>query len=66
MITSLISKISLYKENMGRNILSQFLNLCGNDATENERLKHCSLLHNLVEDMHIRFADFVNLKVPKW
>ena len=34
--------------------------------TEDERLKHCSHLHNLVEDMHIRFADLVNLDVPRW
>ena len=41
-ITSFISKLSLYKENMGRNILSQFSNLCRNDVTEDERLKYCS------------------------
>ena len=51
---------------MERNILSQFPNLCGNDATEDERLKYCSHLHNLVEEMHTRFADLVNLNVPRW
>ena len=66
MITSSISKLSLYKENMGRNILSQYPNPCGNDITENERLKYCSHLHNLVEDMHICFAGLVNFNVPKW
>ena len=50
---------------MGRNILSQFPNLCKNDVKEDERLKCCLYLHNLVEDMHIRFADFINLKVPR-
>ena len=65
-ITSFISKLSLYKENMERNILSQFPNLCGNDVTEDERLKYCSHLHNLVEEMHTRFADLVNLNVPRW
>ena len=51
---------------MERNILSQFSNLCRNDVTEDERLKYCSHLHNPVEDMHIRFADLVNLNVPRW
>lgn len=51
---------------MGRNILSQFPNLCKNDVTEIERLKYYLHLHNLVEDMHIRFADLVNLNVPRW
>ena len=63
-ITSFVSKLFLYKENMGQNIVSQFPNLCGNDVTENKRLKYCSHLHNLVEDMHIRFADLVSLNVP--
>ena len=36
------------------------------DVTENKRLNYCSYLHNLVEDMHIRFADLVNLNVPCW
>ena len=64
-LTSFISKLSLYKENMGQNILSQFPNLCENNGTEDERLKYCSHLHNLVEDMHIRFADLINLTVPR-
>ena len=66
-LTSFISKLSLYKENVGRNILSQFPNLCENNVAEDERLiKYCSHLHNLVEDMHIRFADLINLTVPRW
>ena len=62
-LTLFISKLSLYKENTGRNILSQFPNLCENNVTEDERIKYCSHLHNLVEDMHIRFADLINLAV---
>ena len=46
-------EVSLYKEYMGRNILSQFPNLCGNDVTKNERLKYSSHLHRRVEDMHV-------------
>ena len=65
-ITSFISKLSLFKKNMGQNILSQFPNLCRNDVTEDERLRYCLHLHNLVEDMHIRFADLFNLNVPHW
>ena len=67
-ITSFISRLFLYKENKGQNILYQFPNLCGNDVTEDERLKYryCSHLHNLVEDMHIRFANLVSLNVPHW
>ena len=57
---------TLYKENTGRNILSQFPNLCENNVTEDERFKYCWHLHNLVEDMHIRFADLINLTVPRW
>ena len=56
----------LVQENMGQNILSQFLNLCGNDVTEDERLKYYLHLHNLVEDMHIHSADLVNLNAPRW
>ena len=48
---------------MGRNILSRFPNLCENNVTEDKRLKYCSHLHNLVEDMHIRFADLINVTV---
>ena len=51
---------------MGRNILSQFPNLCGNDLTENERLKYYSHLHNLQGPIHIRFADLVSLNLPRW
>ena len=65
-IKAFISKLSFYKENMGRNILSQFPNLCENNTTEDERLRYCSHLHNLVEDMHIRFADLLSLDVPRW
>ena len=65
-IKSFILKLSLYKENMERNILSQFPNICGNYVTKNERLKYCFHLHNLVEDMHIRFADLVNINAPRW
>ena len=65
-ITSLTSKLFLYKENMGRNILSQFSNLCGNDVTEDELLKYYLHLHKLVEDIQIHFEDLVNLNVPCW
>ena len=65
-IKAFISKLSFYKENMGRNVLSQFPNLCENNTTEDERLRYCSHLHNLVEDMHIRFADLLSLDVPRW
>ena len=65
-IKSFILKLSLYKENMERNILSQFPNIFGNYVTKNERLKYCLHLHNLVEDMHIRFADLVNINAPRW
>nr|XP_039259580.1 SCAN domain-containing protein 3-like [Styela clava] len=65
-LTSFISKLSLYKDNMGRNTLSQFPNLCENNVTENERLKYCARLQNLVEDMNIRFEDLISLTVPRW
>nr|XP_039259582.1 SCAN domain-containing protein 3-like [Styela clava] len=65
-LTSFISKLSLYKDNMGRNTLSQFPNLCENNVTENERLKYCAHLQNLVEDMNIRFEDLISLTVPRW
>ena len=51
---------------MVRNIWFQFPNLCRNDVTEDKGLKYCSHIHNLVEDMHIRFADLVILNVPRW
>ena len=65
-ITSFISKLSLYKQNLGRNILYQFPNLSDNVVTEEERLKYCSHLDTLLEDMKIRFADLVDLHVPSW
>ena len=34
--------------------------------TEDEPLKFCSVLLNLVKDMHIRFADLLKLSVPRW
>ena len=63
-IKALIPKLSFYKENNERNVLSQFPNLCENNITD-ERLRYCSHLHNLVEDMHIRFAD-LSFNVPRW
>ena len=52
---------------MGRNVLFQFPNLCENNyTTEDERLRYCSHLHYLVEYMHIRFADLLNLNVSRW
>ena len=65
-LTSFISKLFLYKENMGQNILSQFPNLCENNAIEDERLKYCLHLHNLVEDKWLFFADLLNLNVLGW
>ena len=66
MITAFISKLVFYQENMGRSVLSQFPNLCENNVTKDERLKYCSHLRNLEEDMHFRFADFLSLNVPHW
>ena len=65
-LTSFISKFFQYKENTSRNILSQFSNLCENNVTEYKQFKYRSHLHNLVEDMHIRFADLINLTVSRW
>ena len=47
-IKTLIPKLSFYKENKGRNVLSQFPNLCENNTIEDEWLRYCSHLHNLV------------------
>ena len=59
-----ILKLSLYKKNMGRNILSQFPNLPENAVAEDKQLKYCLHLHNLVKDKHICFPDLFNLNVP--
>ena len=50
-ITAFISKLALYQENMGRNVLTPFSNLCEKNDAEDERLKYCSTLRNLEEDM---------------
>ena len=65
-ITAIISKLALYQENIRRNVLSQFPNLCESSVTEDERLKYCLHLRNLEEDMHICFADLLSLNVPHW
>ena len=65
-ITAFISKLALYQENTGQNVLSQFPSLFENNVTEDERLKYYSHLHHLEEDMHIRFADLFSLNVTHW
>jgi len=65
-ITSFISKLSLYRQNLSRNILSQFPNLNENVVTEEDRQKYCSHLDTLLIDMNTRFADLIGLQVPDW
>ena len=51
---------------MRRNVLSPFPNVCENTTTtEDERLRYCSHLHNLVDDMHIRLTDLISLNLPR-
>lgn len=65
-IMSFISKLSVYKQNIGRGQLMQFPNLNANDVTENDRLKYCAHLERLQDDMRLRFHDLADLNVPDW
>ena len=66
MIMSCMTKMIFYKQNIGRGQLAQFPNLCENNVSEDERLKYCSHLKQLHDDMTERFQDLVNLDVPEW
>ena len=51
---------------MGRGLLMQFPNLSENNVTEDERLKYCTHLDRVRDDMNERFKDLTTLKVPDW
>jgi len=65
-IMSFMTKLALYKQNVGRGLLTQFPNLNGNEVSEDDRLKYCNHLEKLGDDMRERFQDLISLDVPDW
>jgi len=66
-ISSFISKLDLYKRNIGRRALEQFPSLQEQTGVSNESmLKYCDHLVELKLEMERRFEDIIQLEIPDW
>ena len=69
-VLAFISKLELYKRNLGRHELFQFPNLAEFDketaVLDDDLQEYCSHLDQLHKDMTSRFQDIFSLKVPDW
>lgn len=66
-VCSFIAKLRLYRQKLNQNDLINFPNLNdANSVSQDEILRYCEHLNNLIEDFEIRFDDLISLNVPIW
>lgn len=67
-ISCFMSKIKLYKLNLGRKELSQFPSMksIADTYTDDDFRSYCAHLQQLHEDFEIRFKDLIELNIPDW
>lgn len=70
-ICSFMTKLSVFRQNIGRRELAQFPNLAqlendGNPIPDDDILIFCDHLNLLHEDMTRRYQDLLNMQIPDW
>lgn len=65
-ISAIVSKLALYKQNLGRTKFHQFPNLSSMETNDNDILAYCQHLEALKEDFTIRFEDLLKMVIPDW
>ena len=73
-ICAFIDKLSLFRQNIGRGVLSQFqnLNILKSEPDpdvsilEDDLLIYCEHLNSLQFDMKSRYEDLINMEIPDW
>ncbi|XP_072400769.1 SCAN domain-containing protein 3-like [Diabrotica undecimpunctata] len=65
-ISSSVSKLNLYRQNLGRRQFHQFQNLSSVETNDEDILVYCQYLEALQEDFRNRFQDILGLIIPDW
>ncbi|GFQ69650.1 SCAN domain-containing protein 3 [Trichonephila clavata] len=65
-VASFVSKLLLYKRNIGRREFNNFLYLTAVSFKHDDLLAYCQHLENLHSDFKERFQDILNMDIPDW
>lgn len=65
-ISAFVSKLLLYKRNLGRGEFYQFPNLSLVEKRDDDVLIYCQHLEALHNDFNTRFKDILTMKIPDW
>lgn len=65
-ISAFVSKLVLYKRNLGRGEFYQFSNLSSVKIRDEDILTYYQHLEALHDDFNNRFQDILNMKIPDW
>lgn len=65
-ISAFISKLALYKQNLGQRQFYQFQSLSSVKLNDDDILVYCQHLEALKEDFLNRFQDVLNMFIPDW
>lgn len=65
-ISAFVSKLLLYKRNLGRGEFYQFPNLSLMEKRDDDVLIYCQHLEGLHNDFNTRFKDILTMKIPDW
>ncbi|KMQ94883.1 zinc finger protein [Lasius niger] len=65
-ISAFVSKLFLYKHNLGRGEFYQFSNLSSMEKRDDDVLIYCQHLEALHNDFNTRFKDILTMKIPGW
>lgn len=65
-ISAFVSKLALYKLNLGRRQFYQFQKLSSVETNDDDILAYCQHLEALGEDFTNRFQDILNMNIPDW
>jgi hypothetical protein len=61
-----VSKLALYKQNLGQRQFYQFPNLSSVETNDDDILVFCQHLEALKEDFKTRFQNVLNMIIPDW
>ena len=61
-----MTKLLVYKRNIGRGEFSQFPNLSGTEKKDSDILSYCEHLDALHSDFNKRFDDILKMNIPDW
>jgi hypothetical protein len=65
-ISAFVSKLALYKQNLGQRQFYQFQKLFLVETNDDDILVYCQHLEALKKDFTNRFQDILNMNIPDW